>query len=284
MSISPFRITVSWLLGTRNYNTPWPLFEEQSNCRLPHQLKDNVESNPTLLVIVATYNELDNLPRLVHQIDELLPRADVLVIDDASPDGTGNWCETAVAKYPQLTTIHREGKLGLGSAAKLGFEYAKARDFDLVATLDADLSHEPKSLAEMVAKMSSPEFEQFGVMLGSRYVDGGGTEGWPWFRRIASRAVNGYARLMLRLPSKDNSGAFRVYRGDVLQRMDLSRIKSNDFAYLEEILWRLKNVGVKLAEHPIVFKNRELGRSKANAFLGLRVFWKITKMGLGFWN
>lgn len=243
-----------------------------------------MDATPTLLVIVATYNELDNLPRLVHQLDELLPQADLLVIDDASPDGTGNWCEQAVSKYPRLSTIHREGKLGLGSAAKVGFEYAKARDYDLVATLDADLSHEPKSLAEMVAKMSSSEFDQFGVMLGSRYVQGGGTEGWPLFRRLASRAVNTFARFMLKLPSKDNSGAFRVYRGEVLDQMDLSRIKSNDFAYLEEILWRLKNAGVNFSEHPIVFKNRELGRSKTNAFLGIKVFWKITKMGLGFWK
>lgn len=243
-----------------------------------------MDSTPKLLIIVATYNELDNLPRLVHQLDGLLPQADILVIDDASPDGTGNWCEQAVSKYPQLSAIHREGKLGLGSAAKVGFEFAKARDYDLVATLDADLSHEPKSLEEMVKKMSSPEFNEFGVMLGSRYVAGGGTEGWPWFRRFASKAVNAYARLMLRLTSRDNSGAFRVYRGEVLNQLDLSRIKSNDFAYLEEILWRLKNAGVKFAEHPIVFKNRELGRSKTNAFLGIRVFWKITKMGLGFWK
>jgi len=210
-----------------------------------------VDATPTLLIIVATYNELDNLPRLVHQLDGLLPRADILVIDDASP---------------------------------VGFEYAKEKSYDLVATLDADLSHEPKSLAEMVEKMSSSEFDQYGVMLGSRYVAGGGTEGWPLFRRLASKSVNAFARLMLRLPTKDNSGAFRVYRGQVLDQLDLSRIKSNDFAYLEEILWRLKNSGVKLVEHPIVFRNRELGRSKTNAFLGIKVFWKITKMGLGFWK
>lgn len=243
-----------------------------------------MDSTPKLLVIVATYNELDNLPRLVHQLDGLLPHAEILVIDDASPDGTGNWCEQAVSKYPRLTTIHREGKLGLGSAAKVGFEFASKGDYELVATLDADLSHEPKSLAAMVEKMSSPEFDEFGVMLGSRYVPGGGTEGWPFFRRLASKTVNAYARLILRLTTMDNSGAFRVYRGEVLDQMDLSRIKSNDFAYLEEILWRLKNAGVKFAEHPIVFKNRELGRSKTNAFLGIKVFWKITKMGLGFWK
>ena len=101
---------------------------------------------------------------------------------------------------------------------------------------------------------------------------------------MASKADNAFARLMLSLPTKDNSGAFRVYRGEVLEQLDLSRIKSNDFAYLEEILWRLRNAGVDFSEHPIVFRNRELGRSKTNAFLGIKVFWKITKMGLGFWK
>jgi len=243
-----------------------------------------VDSNPTLLVIVATYNEIDNLPRLVNQIAELIPSADILVIDDASPDGTGNWCEQAVSKFPQLSVIHRAGKLGLGSATREGFEEAKKRQYDLIATMDADLSHEPKSLAEMVEKMSQPDYQSIGVLLGSRYVEGGGTEGWPLFRRIASKSVNLFARLMLGLKTRDNSGAFRVYRSEALNQLDLKRLKSDDYAYLEEILWRLKKAGVTMAEHPITFCNRELGRSKTNAFLGLKVFWQVTKMGLGFWK
>jgi len=126
-------------------------------------------SSPKLLVIVATYNEIDSLPRLVIQIDQRLPEADILVIDDASPDGTGNWCEEVVDKYPQLSVIHRAGKLGLGSAAIEGFQWAAGRDYDLVATMDADLSHAPQSLLEMHDKMRSVEFEQVGVMIGSRY-------------------------------------------------------------------------------------------------------------------
>ncbi|MDG1873899.1 MAG: polyprenol monophosphomannose synthase [Mariniblastus sp.] len=243
-----------------------------------------MELTPKLLVVVATYNEIDNLPRLVHQIDELLPFADISVIDDSSPDGTGNWCERAVSKYPQLSVIHRDGKLGLGSAARVGFEIARNSDYDLVATLDADLSHEPRSLAEMVAKLCEPQNHAIGVMIGSRYIEGGGTEGWPLIRKVGSRAVNLFARLMLGLKTKDNSGAFRVYRADALGLIDLSQLRSNDLAYLEEILWRLKKANVKFAEHPIVFKNRELGRSKTNAFLGLHVFWQIAKMGLGIWK
>ncbi len=237
-----------------------------------------------LLIIVATYNEIDCLPRLIHQIDEVLPKADILVIDDGSPDGTGNWCEQAAEKYPQMTTIHREGKLGLGSAAVVGFKHALDGDYDLVATMDADLSHSPQSLVEMVKLIRRPANKSVEVVLGSRYIEGGGTEDWPLSRRVASRTVNGFARFMLGLKTKDNSGAFRVYRFSALKKLDLAKLKSSDFAYLEEILWRLSKADVKMIEHPIIFKNREEGSSKTNPMLGLKVFWQITLMGLGRWN
>ena len=236
-----------------------------------------------MLVIVATYNEIDSLPRLVLQINQRLPQADILVIDDASPDGTGNWCEEVTDKYPQLSVVHREGKLGLGSAAIAGFQWAAERDYALVATMDADLSHAPESLVQMYEKMQAPEFEQVGVIIGSRYVRGGGTEGWPLSRRVASKVVNRFARLWLRLKTKDNSGAFRIYRQQALANLDLSSVRSTDYAYLEEILWRLNKQGVRMAEHPIVFRNRELGRSKTSPLLGLKVFWQILRMGVGRW-
>ena len=243
-----------------------------------------MESTCSLLVVVATYNEIDTLPRLVRQITELLPRADILVIDDASPDGTGNWCETSAATYPQLATIHREAKLGLGSAAIEGFNYALIRDYDLIATMDADLSHDPQSLAEMVELIAKPANSEIGVFIGSRYIDGGETEGWPWFRRLASKSVNLFARYMLNLRTRDNSGAFRVYRRSALEELNLANLKSTDYAYLEEILWRLSKDEIKMREFPIVFRNREQGRSKSSAILGLKVFWQIALMGLGRWK
>lgn len=243
-----------------------------------------VESHPGLLVVVATYNEIDNLPRLVHQITENLPTADILVIDDASPDGTGNWCEQSVSKYPRLSVIHRDAKLGLGSAAIAGFRYAEQHNYELIATLDADLSHDPDSLAAMVDLITDPNNAETGVVLGSRYVPGGGTEGWPFHRRLTSRVVNQFARLMLRLKTHDNSSAFRVYRASVLKQLDLNKLRSTDFAYLEEILWRLGKNKVPMLEYPILFRNRELGRSKTNALLGVNVFWQITQMGLGIWK
>jgi len=246
---------------------------------LPSTVPTTSTSTPKLLVIVATYNEIDSLPRLVIQIDQRLPEADILVIDDASPDGTGNWCEEVVDKYPQLSVIHRTGKLGLGSATVEGFQWATDRDYDLVATMDADLSHAPQSLFEMHEKMRAVEFEHVGVMIGSRYIHGGGTEGWPLTRRIASKAVNAFARFWLKLKTKDNSGAFRIYRSQALANLDVSSLKSSDYAYLEEILWRLNRDGVQMAEHPIVFRNRELGRSKTSPILGMKVFWQILRMG-----
>ena len=240
-----------------------------------------MESNPALLVVVATYNEIDNLPRLVHQLTAVLPEADILVIDDASPDGTGNWCEQAASKFPQLSVIHRDSKLGLGSAAIMGFQYAKEKSYQLVATMDADLSHDPQSLAQMVGMATDPANAEVGVIIGSRYIAGGGTEGWPWSRRLASKVVNRFARMMLRLKTHDNSGAFRVYRMSALNKLDISKLKSSDFAYLEEILWRLSKQGVAMKELPILFRNRELGRSKTSALLGINVFWQITLMGLG---
>lgn len=243
-----------------------------------------MDSKPSLLIVVATYNEIDNLPRLVHQITERLPEADILVIDDGSPDGTGNWCEQSASKYPQLTVIHREGKQGLGSAAVAGFRFAKKNEYDFVATLDADLSHDPASLSEMVELIRRDENSDVGVVLGSRYVEGGGTEGWPLTRRITSRAVNRFVRLMLGLKTLDNSGSFRVYRGKSLGQLDLTKLKSTDFAYLEEILWRLAKLDVKMIEHPILFRNREQGRSKTSTLLGLKVFWQISLMGLGIWK
>lgn len=241
-------------------------------------------SNLRLLVVVATYNEIDNLPRLVLQISELLPDADVLVIDDASPDGTGNWCEQATAEFPRLSVLHRSAKLGLGTAAVAGFGYAKERGYDLVATMDADLSHDPKSLAEMFELSTQPDCAEIGVFVGSRYVTGGGTEGWPFIRRLASRTVNKFARTMLKLKTYDNSGAFRIYRSSALGKLDLQQLRSTDFAYLEEILWRLAKQDVAMMEYPILFRNRELGRSKTNPILGLRVFWQILMMGTGIWK
>ena len=234
-----------------------------------------------LLVVIATFNEIDCLPRLVERISQCLPGADVLIIDDNSPDGTGDWCDQAASGNPRLSVIHRSGKLGLGSATVAGFDQGLTRDYELIGTMDADLSHDPAALASMVELMQrQPDCD---VMIGSRYVAGGGTTGWPWARVMASRTVNAYARLTLGLTTRDNSGAFRVYRSRALRTLIQQPLKSPDYAYLEEILWRLKQQGAEMQEFPITFRNRELGTSKTNPLLGVKVFWQITRMAIGWW-
>jgi dolichol-phosphate mannosyltransferase len=242
-----------------------------------------LNSPSKLLIVIATYNEIDNLPRILARLGELLPQAQVLVIDDASPDGTGKWCDEACSKHPQLSVVHRDRKLGLGSATIVGFQKALARDMPMVATMDADFSHDPDALVKLVSALETTG-DQVGVAIGSRYVPGGTIEGWSLFRKFSSRAVNLFARLMLRLKTKDNSGAFRVYRSSALRKIDLAAIRSSGYGYLEEILWRLDRAGVEMIEVPIVFRNREFGKSKANFISGLNVFWQIAKMGLGRWK
>jgi len=240
--------------------------------------------SPYLLIVLATYNEIDNLPSLVAQLESLLPTAQILVIDDASPDGTGKWCDDARGKHPRLSVIHRERKLGLGSAAILGFQRAIDDGFPLVATMDADFSHAPNQLIDLLKRIEQPAELDIGVVIGSRYIDGGGIEGWPLFRRIVSRCVNRYARLMLRLRTQDNSGAFRVYRTAALKKIDVTTVRSSGYGYLEEVLWRLSAAGVEMAEVPIIFRDREHGKSKTSLIAGINVFWQITKMGIGRWK
>ncbi len=217
------------------------------------------------LVTVATYNEMENLPRLVEEILRFVPDADILVIDDNSPDGTGQWCDRRRAEDPRLTCLHRPGKLGLGTATIAGMRYAIEHGYRFVLNMDADFSHQPKYLSALLAGMEPPGGPAVDVMVGSRYVAGGGVEGWPLRRRLMSRGVNLYARWLLGLRTKDCSGAFRCYRTEVLARLDFAAIRSRGYSFQEEILWRLKRLGARFGETPIVFVDRQRGVSKIDA-------------------
>lgn len=240
--------------------------------------------NSDVLLVIATYNERENLPDLVHELVDQLPDLKILVIDDGSPDGTGSWCDSAQELYPQLSVIHRHEKLGLGSATRLGFAYALEHNVEFVATMDADFSHEPASLSGLIQALTQSSDPQVGVVIGSRYIAGGRIIGWPLHRKIASRAVNAYARFCLGLSTHDNSGAFRVYRVNALRKLEMAKINSEGYGYLEEILWRLKRAGVRMIELPITYRDRECGQSKANLKVGLSVILEITKLGLGRWK
>jgi dolichol-phosphate mannosyltransferase len=209
------------------------------------------------LVAVATYNEIESLPSLVEAIFQSLPDGHVLVVDDNSPDGTGRWCDERTRDNPRLKCLHRPGKLGLGSATIEAIHQAIDSDYDVIVTLDADWSHNPADIPKLVDGTGSAD-----VMVGSRYVPGGRIEGWPLWRRVASRVLNTLNRWLLRLPVRDSSGAFRAYRVAKLRELPLDEIHAQGYAYLEEILWQLKRHGATFGETPIVFRHRQAGRSK----------------------
>jgi dolichol-phosphate mannosyltransferase len=214
---------------------------------------------PRTLVILATYNEINNLPGLVDAIEQVLPHADVLVIDDNSPDGTGRWCDDRTAADSRLKCVHRAGKLGLGTATIVGLRHAIENDYELAVTMDADWSHDPQFLPAIVAAT-----ERADVAIGSRYCAGGAIEGWPLHRRLMSSCMNGLTRRMLRLPVRDASGAFRAYRVAALKRINLEDVRATGYAYLEEMLWDLDQAGATFVEIPITFRDRRAGSSKVS--------------------
>lgn len=236
------------------------------------------------LITVATYNERENLPDLVEQIFAQAPEADLLVIDDNSPDGTGEWCDEQAAKDSRLHCLHRSGKLGLGTAIIAGMKYGIEHDYDYVLNLDADFSHHPRYIPALISGMDPENGEPCDVMIGSRYVPGGGTEGWPLRRKLMSRGVNLYARTLLGLKPKDCSGAFRCFRTELLKKLDFDGIRSKGYSFQEEILWRLKRVGARFGESPIVFADRERGSSKINSGEALEAVWIIFRLGVTNWT
>jgi dolichol-phosphate mannosyltransferase len=231
------------------------------------------------LVTVATYNEIENLPQLVEQVWQVAPQADVLVIDDNSPDGTGHWCDERAPKEPRLHCVHRSGKLGLGTATIAAMQYAIEHGYDYVLNMDADFSHHPRYIPAILAAMESAD-----VSIGSRYCPGGGTKDWPFTRRLMSWGVNTYARCLLGLKPRDTSGAFRCYRVSLLRQLDFTTIKSRGYSFQEEILWRLKRIGARMSESPILFADRERGQSKINKQEAISAIWIIFRLGVTNWT
>jgi len=215
---------------------------------------------PRVLVAVCTYNEISNLPDLVDRIFTALPQVELLVIDDNSPDGTGKWAIARAIDDPRLKVIIRENERGLGGAIKRAFQFAVNQQFDFLLNLDGDLSHQPEVLPNLLAvAQNDPAVD---VVVGSRYCPGGSVVGWPLRRQVMSRLVNRFAVGVLRLPVSDCSGSLRCYRVSTLGTIDPRSLQSGGYAILEEVLMRLRAVGAKMVEVPIVFHDRISGHSK----------------------
>lgn len=227
-----------------------------------------------ILISTCTYNESENIVPLVQEIRRIIPQADVLVLDDNSPDGTGRLVEELHRNDPRVSAVHRSGKLGLGTAIVAAMRYAIERDYDLFVNMDADFSHHPRYLPAVLAGMQRAD-----VMIGSRYVPGGGVQNWPVSRRVMSGGVNAVARLLMRLPSRDNSGGYRCYRVAKLREVDLDRIVSRGYSFQEEMLYLCRRAGCKIGETPIIFENRRAGTSKVNPYEAARSMAIILWLG-----
>jgi dolichol-phosphate mannosyltransferase len=229
----------------------------------------------SVLVTLATYNERENLPELVRAIFSVEPNLEILVIDDNSPDGTGALADQLSAADPRIHVLHRAGKLGLGTATIAGMRYAIEHGYEFVLNMDADFSHHPRYIPALVAGMTDHD-----VMIGSRYVPGGGVPGWPLKRRLMSKAVNTYARWLLGIPARDTSGAFRCHRVEILKRLDFDRVLSRGYSFQEEMLYLCRRAGCRIGETPIVFEDRRHGSSKINQAEALAAIGIIFRLGL----
>jgi dolichol-phosphate mannosyltransferase len=227
-----------------------------------------------VLVNIATYNERENIGRLIAEIHAHIPYAHILVVDDNSPDGTGLLVDELAAKDSRIHALHRAGKLGLGTAIVAGMRYAMEHDYDLLVNMDADFSHPPAAIPDLVAGMTVKD-----VMIGSRYVAGGGTANWPMSRRMMSKGVNCLVRLMFRMQVQDASGGLRCYRVAKLRQTTLDRMISRGYSFQQEMLYRCYLAGSRLGESPILFDNRKLGKSKVSMKESVRSLATIVYIG-----
>ncbi len=209
------------------------------------------------LIVIPTYNEIQNIEKLVQSVLKVAPEPDILIVDDNSPDGTGQFADGLAAKTPRIKVLHREKKLGLGSAYVAGFKYALSRDYDYVFEMDADFSHNPETLPAFIEKSLT-----FDLVIGSRYVNGISVVNWSLKRLLLSIMASLYVRLILSLPIRDTTSGFKCFRVAILKAIDLEKIKSDGYAFQIEMNYRAYRRGFKIHEMPIIFIDRHSGTSK----------------------
>lgn len=229
------------------------------------------------LIIIPTYNERENIEPLTAAVFEELPQAHILIVDDGSPDGTGELVDLLARRESRLMAIHRPGKMGLGTAYVAGFRYGLDRDYSYICEMDADFSHDPQYLPHILARAR----QGADLVLGSRYVSGGGTENWGLGRKIISQGGSLYARSILGVKVRDLTGGFKCFRRQVLETIDLESIRSEGYSFQVEMTYRTIKAGFQVAEVPIVFVDRRVGQSKMSRDIFIEAIWMVWKLRLG---
>ncbi|MEO5930961.1 MAG: polyprenol monophosphomannose synthase [Candidatus Kapaibacterium sp.] len=209
------------------------------------------------MVIIPTYNEIDNVPTLIGEVLAVDPRIDILFVDDGSPDGTGDYIASVGAAEPRVQLLRRPRKMGLGTAYCRGFEFAIANGYDVAMEMDADFSHDPKTLARFLE-----DIEEHDLVIGSRYVQGVNVVNWPMSRLLLSYFANMYSRFVTGMPLRDGTGGFKCFRISLLKRLDLTQIRSNGYSFQIELNFLAWSLGVRIKEIPIIFVDRRSGVSK----------------------
>jgi dolichol-phosphate mannosyltransferase len=226
-------------------------------------------------VVIPTYNERENLPHLAAAV--LLHGYSVLVVDDSSPDGTGDVADSLAREFPRLEVLHRAVKQGLGPAYAAGFDRALVAGATIVVEMDADFSHNPADLPRLVGTVEAGA----DLAIGSRYVPGGGTPDWPLHRRFISRAGNLYSRIMLGIPIRDATAGYRAFRAEALKSLPYRQARASGYGFQVEMAWRAHETGLDVREVPIVFRDREEGSSKMGPAIVAEAMWLVTRWGVG---
>lgn len=226
-------------------------------------------------VIIPTYNERDNIGPITTRVRSALPDADLLIVDDNSPDGTGRLADELATADKHIHVLHRRGKAGLGTAYIAGFQAALDEGYDTIVEMDADGSHQPEELPKLLAALADAD-----IALGSRWVPGGETLNWPKSRAILSRAGNAYARIVLGIPLRDMTGGYRAYRADALRKIELDDVESVGYCFQLDLARRAVWAGLTVAEVPITFVERTYGTSKMSKAIVSEALWRVTRWGI----
>ena len=228
-----------------------------------------------VLVVIPTYNEAANLERVVGRLRAAVPEADALVVDDGSPDGTGNVADRLAAADPSIHVMHRPEKAGLGAAYVAGFRWAAAAGYDVAVEMDADGSHAPEELPRLLAALRGAD-----LVIGSRWVPGGEVRNWPLSRELLSRGASLYSRVLLRYPVRDTTAGYRAYRRAVLDELELDEVASQGYCFQIDLGWKTWRAGFRVVEVPITFTEREVGQSKMSRSIVTEALWRVAVWGL----